>query len=121
MKIKRIMRISYTLLVITGAFLFSCKDPSEKVIENAKVIVDSIDTNPTTPVTSTSIQTNTKEESLKYIRFLKDKAQPSQKYTVSSSAATTVVGKRGTIISVEPSDLSTIDGKTPGKNITVEL
>ena len=47
--------------------------------------------------------------------------QPSQSFTVSSSKPAQVKGKKGTTVFINPSDLETVDGKSVGNNIQIEL
>ncbi len=53
--------------------------------------------------------------------YLKKSEEPSQFFTVSSSKPTQVKGKNGTIISIDPANLETVDGKPLGPDIRVEL
>ena len=74
--------------------------------------------------TSTNDQTDVslpKHETGKLNNYLKKFEEPSQIFNVSTSKPTPVKGKKGTIVSINPSDLETVDGRPIGKKIQIEL
>lgn len=74
--------------------------------------------------TSANVQTDVsepKQETGNLNDYLRKFEDPSQTFNVSTSKPTQVKGKKGTIISINPSDLETVDGKPVGKNIQLEL
>lgn len=93
------------LLLCFSILIFSCNNPA-KTIETPGARTD----NP-----------EPKQETGPLNDYLKDHEEPSQAFTVSSSKPTQIKGKRGTVISINPSDLETIDGKPIGKSIKIEL
>ncbi|MGX7666724.1 hypothetical protein [Flavobacterium pedocola] len=62
-----------------------------------------------------------KAESKKINDFLKQYEEPSQVFKVTAGKPTKVIGKQGTIISINPADLVMENGQAIGKNIEVEL
>ncbi len=62
-----------------------------------------------------------KTEAKKFCDFFKTVDDPSQTFTVPSDKTKEIIGKAGTIISVNPDDLSTLTNQPVGKNIEVEL
>src|SRR5439155_766783 len=49
--------------------------------------------------------------------YLKKHEEPSQDFIVSSSNPSEVKGKKGTLVSIKPSDLERLDGKPLGTNV----
>lgn len=92
------------LLLYLSLALFGCDNPVNRTSSNDQ-------TNSSEP----------KQETGKLNDYLKKFEDPAQTFNVSASKPTQVKGKRGTIISVNPSDLETVDGKLVGKNIQIEL
>ncbi|MCL9806567.1 hypothetical protein NAT51_13610 [Flavobacterium amniphilum] len=62
-----------------------------------------------------------KTEVGKINNLLKKYEEPSQLFKVASNKPSTVKGKKGTVISINPADLITENGQQPGKTIEVEL
>lgn len=69
----------------------------------------------------TSNEVDVKAEVAKMNEALKQYDEPSQFFKVSANKPAKVKGKQGTIISVNPANLETENGKPLGKNIDVEL
>lgn len=98
--------ITNLLLTVTlGLALTSCnnKDNNSQITEN---------NNP---------EPDLKTEIGKINSLLKKYEEPSQTFKVSAGKPTQVKGKKGTIISVNPSNLTTENGQPLGKTIEVEL
>ena len=92
------------LLLYLSLVLLACDNPDNK--------------------TSAKDQTNVSEhrqETRKLNDYLKMFEEPSQTFTVSSSKPAQVKGKKGTTVSINPSDLETVDGRPVGNNIQIEL
>jgi hypothetical protein len=92
------------LLLYISLSLFACDNPDKETSANDQ-------TNVSEP----------KQETGKLNAYLKKFEEPSQTFNISSSKPTQVKGKKGTIISINPSDLETIDGKPVGNNMQIEL
>lgn len=71
--------------------------------------------------TSNEVAFDVKAEVAKMNEALKQYDEPSQFFKVSANKPAKVKGKQGTIISVNPANLETENGKPLGKNIDVEL
>ncbi|WP_163411198.1 hypothetical protein [Flavobacterium ajazii] len=94
-------------LLIIGACISSCN--------NNKTTLDNKLTSDNKP------KPDAKTEIRKINDLLKQYEEPSQTFKVSADKPTQVTGKQGTIISVNPADLTTENGQPFGKNIEVEL
>lgn len=92
------------LLLFLSFVLFGCDNPDNR-----------------TSVTSQTNSSESKQETGELNDYLKKFEEPSQTFTVSASKSAQIKGKKGTIISVTPSDLETVDGKPVDKNIQIEL
>jgi hypothetical protein len=62
-----------------------------------------------------------KSEAKKFCDFFKTVDDPSQTFTVPADKTREVTGKAGTIISINPDDLATLNNEPVAKNIEVEL
>jgi hypothetical protein len=62
-----------------------------------------------------------KSEAKKFCDFFKTVDDPSQTFTVTADRAEKITGKAGTVISINPDDLTTLNNEPVAKNIEVEL
>lgn len=62
-----------------------------------------------------------KSEAQKFCDFFKTVDDPSQTFSVPADKTREVTGKAGTVISINPDDLVTLNNQSPIKNIDVEL
>lgn len=96
------MKISIGLLLISAIGLTSCSHQQ-------------------TSATDLSTTVDIKADAKKLNNLLAKYEEPSQTFQVPSSKATQVKGKQGTIISINPDDLTTESGEPLGNNIEIEL
>ena len=66
-------------------------------------------------------QSELKTEAKKFCDFFKTYEEPSQFYTVPANAINEIKGKEGTVISVNPDDLTTLSNQSVDQSIEVEL
>jgi hypothetical protein len=92
------------LLLYLSLVLFGCDNPEKRILENNQ-------SNSLAP----------KQETGKLNDYLKKFEEPSQTFNISSLKPTQIKGKKGTMISINPADLETVDGKPVGKDIQIEL
>lgn len=95
------MKIIYGHLFFVTVVLISCTNKTPKLV-NERIF-------------------DAKTEIRKTNDFLKQYEVPSQFFIVSSDNSSQVKGKQGTIISVNPKNLETYNGRPIGKNIEIEL
>lgn len=104
------MKKTITLLALI--ILVSCSKKEEKSEPNSNTVEINEE-----KATSENSQLD-KQKVMNFLASLEDK---SQFFTVSSSKANTVKGKKGTIIHIDPKNLELENGESLGKNLKIEL
>jgi len=94
---------------LTIAILTGCSNPKTPDAKNSTAAT----------IDSSAIRFKTELNDLSDLKKKYEKA--SQMFTISSDKPTIVKGNKGTTIYINPADLTTLNGKAPGKTIDIEL
>lgn len=109
------MKKSSTLFSLLLLILFACNSPQKQA--NSVANIDE-QTEETSDVESSK---SPKDQLLEFNEYLKKFDNTSQYFKLSSSKIGTIIGKKGTVIHVNPTNLETIDGSPLAGEIQIEL